>query len=98
MAKLRPLDDRIVVKPSDSEEKTAGGILLPDTAKEKPSKGAVLAAGPGRMLPNGKRAAVLVREGDQVYYGKYAGMEIQVGKEKLVVLREGDLLGVATKK
>jgi chaperonin GroES len=96
MAKLRPLDDRIVVKPSAAEEKTSGGILLPDTAKDKPTAGTVVAAGPGRMLKDGKRAALLVKVEDVVYYGKYAGTEIQVGKDKFVVLREADVLGVKT--
>jgi len=98
MAKLRPLEDRVVVKPSASEEVTAGGIVLPDTAKEKPSTGTVIAVGPGRSLKDGKRAAMLVKLEDLVYYGKYAGTEIQIGKDKFVVLREGDILGVKTAK
>ena len=94
MAKLRPLEDRLVVKPAAAEEKTAGGIVLPDTAKEKPVTGTVVAIGPGRLLADGRRAPVVVKVEDVVYYGKYAGTEVNIGKDKFVVLREGDVLGV----
>jgi chaperonin GroES len=94
MAKLRPLEDRLVVKPAAAEEKTAGGIVLPDTAKEKPVTGTVVAIGPGKLLADGKRAPVLVKVEDVVYYGKYAGTEVNIGKDKFVVLRESDVLGV----
>ncbi len=92
--KLRPLQDRVIVKQSEAEEKTKSGILLPDTAKEKPTKGKVLAAGPGKLDDNGKRAPMSVREGDTVVYGKYSGTEVELGDEKFVILRESDLLGV----
>jgi chaperonin GroES len=89
---LQPLDDRIVVKRLEAEEKTAGGILLPDSAKEKPQKGEVLAIGPGKMLENGKRAAMEVAVGDKVLFGKYSGSEVKVGGEECLIIRESDLL------
>jgi len=92
--KIRPLDDRILVKQSEAEEKTAGGIVLPDTAKEKPQKGTVIAVGSGKLLENGKRGEIEVKNGDEVYYGKYAGTEIEVEGDPYVILRESDLLGV----
>src|SRR5438876_8009161 len=76
--KVRPLDDRVVVEPLEAEEKTAGGILLPDTAKQKPQRGRVLAVGPGKMLDNGNRAVLNVQKGDEVIYGRYAGNDITV--------------------
>ncbi len=94
---IRPLDDRLVVKPSEPEEKTAGGIVLPDTAKEKPQRGEVTATGPGKLLDSGSRAAMLVKVGDLVMYGKYSGTEIEVAGEKLVILRESDVLAVVEK-
>ncbi len=94
---IRPLDDRLVVKQADAESKTASGILLPDTAKEKPTRGKVISVGPGKMLDSGKRAAIGVKAGDEVYYGKYAGTEIKVDDDKFVILRESDLLGVVEK-
>ena len=94
---IRPLDDRIVVKPSDPEEKTPGGIVLPDTAKEKPQRGEVIAAGPGKLLENGERAEMLVKVGDEVLYGKYSGTEVELDGEKYVILREGDVLAVIEK-
>ena len=79
---IRPLDDRVVIEPMEAEEKTQGGIVLPDTAKEKPMKGKIIAVGDGKMLESGKRAELLVKKGDKVLYGKYAGTEITVdGKE-----------------
>src|ERR1700709_1918426 len=92
--KLKPLADRVIVKQSEAEEKTASGILLPDTAKEKPTKGKVVAVGPGKLDDNGKRMEIGVRAGDSVYYGKYAGTDVEVDGEKLVILRETDLLGI----
>jgi chaperonin GroES len=92
--KIRPLDDRILVKQCEAEEKTAGGIVLPDSAKEKPQRGKVIAAGPGKMLKDGKRSAVEVKKGDEVYYGKYAGTEVEVEGEKYVIIRESDILGI----
>ncbi len=95
--KLRPLDDRIVIKQSEAEEKTAGGILLPDTAKEKPQIGKVVATGPGRLLDDGKRTEMSVKKNDEVIYGKYAGNEIEIDREKYVILRESDVLGIVEK-
>jgi chaperonin GroES len=92
--KLKPLQDRVIVKQSDAEEKTKSGILLPDAAKEKPTKGKVIAAGPGKLDDNGKPMELGVRVGDTVFYGKYSGMEVTVDGEKFVILRESDLLGV----
>jgi len=95
--KLRPLDDGVVVKQSDAEEKTAGGIILPDTAKEKPQIGKVIATGPGKMLDNGKRNKMSIKKNDRVIYGKYAGSEVEIDGEKLVILRETDILGIVEK-
>ena len=92
--KLRPLADRVIVKQSSAEEKTKTGILLPDTAKEKPTKGKVIAAGPGKLDDNGKVMELGVRVGDTVFYGKYSGTDVEVDGEKFVILRETDLLGV----
>jgi chaperonin GroES len=92
--KIRPLDDRILVKQSEAEEKTAGGIVLPDTAKEKPQRGKVVATGPGKQLKNGKRIGTEIKKGDEVYYGKYAGTEVEVEGEKYVIIRESDILGI----
>ena len=92
--KLKPLADRVIVKQSDAEEKTASGILLPDSAKEKPTKGKVISVGPGKLDDKGKRMEIGLRAGDTVYYGKYSGTEIEVNTEKFVILRESDILGV----
>jgi chaperonin GroES len=89
---LQPLEDRIVIKRLEAEEKTAGGIVLPDTAKEKPQRGEVLAVGPGKLLDNGKRAALEVKVGDIVLFGKYSGTEVKVGGEECLIVRESDLL------
>lgn len=89
---IRPLDDRVVVAPLEAEEKTKGGILLPDTAKEKPTKGKIIAVGEGRLLDNGKRAALLVKKGDHVLYGKYAGTEITVDEKEYLIIKESDIL------
>jgi chaperonin GroES len=90
--KIEPLDDRIVVEPMEAEEKTKGGIVLPDTAKEKPQKGKVLATGPGRMTDEGQRIAPSVKKGDTVVYAKYGGTEIEVDGKDLIILRETDIL------
>jgi chaperonin GroES len=90
--KLRPLDDRVVVEPMEAEERTAGGIVLPDTAKEKPQRGTVKATGPGRLLDSGNRAEVAVRVGDVVIYGKYSGSDIEIDGKEVKVLRETDIL------
>ena len=92
--KVKPLDDRVVVKPLEAEEKTAGGILLPDAAREKPQRGTVVAVGPGKMLDSGKRSAVAVRKGNVVLYGKYSGSDIKIDGEELKILHESDLLGL----
>ena len=91
--KIRPLDDRVVVEPLEAEEKTAGGILLPDTAKEKPQRGKVLAVGDGKWDEDGdKRVPLDVSEGDEVLYTKYGGTEIKVGADEVLILRESDVL------
>ncbi len=90
--KLRPLDDRIVVKRLEAEEKTAGGIILPDNAKEKPQRGEVIAVGPGKLLDSGKRAAPDVACGDTVLFGKYSGTEVKVNGEEFLIMRENDIL------
>jgi chaperonin GroES len=92
--KLKPLSDRVVVTPLAAEEKTAGGVILPDTAKEKPTKGKVVAAGPGKTLDDGKRVALGVKTGDVVWYGKYSGTEVKVAGEEFKILREEDILGI----
>jgi chaperonin GroES len=95
--KLKPLDDRVVAKQVEAEEKTAGGIFLPDTAKEKPQIGKVVAAGPGKLLDNGKRSKMSVKKNDKVIYGKYMGNEVELDGEKYVILRESDILGIIEK-
>jgi len=95
--KLRPLDDRVVIKQLDAEEKTTGGIILPDTAKEKPQMGTIIAVGPGKTLDNGKRGKMSVKKKDKVVYGKYIGSEIEIDREKYVILRESDILGIIEK-
>jgi chaperonin GroES len=92
--KLNPLNDRVVVSPLSAEEKTRGGVILPDTAREKPNKGKVVAAGPGRLGDDGKRLGVAVKSGDVVYYGKYSGTEIKVEGTEFKILREEDILGI----
>ena len=95
--KLKPLDDRIVIKQSEAEEKTTGGIILPDTAKEKPQIGKVVETGPGKLLDNGKRNKMSVKKKDEVIYAKYLGNEIEIDGEKYVILRESDILGIVEK-
>ena len=95
--KFRPMDDRVLIQPCEAEETTSGGIILPDTAREKPQRGKVIAAGPGKLLDSGKRGEMSVRIGDEVFYGKYAGTEIEFGTEKRVVLRENDILAIVDK-
>ena len=94
--KLKPLHDRIIVEAAAKEEKTASGIILPDSAQEKPLKGKVLAVGPGKRLDNGKISPVDVKEGETVLYGKYAGTEITVDGKDYIILRAEDVLGVLT--
>jgi chaperonin GroES len=95
--KIRPLEDRVVIQQIEAEEKTAGGIVLPDTAKEKPQRGKVLAVGPGKLLDSGERAPIGVVEGDEVLFGKYSGTEIKVDGEEIKILRESDILAKITK-
>ena len=90
--KLQPLADRLVVKPIEKEEVTKAGIVLPDTAKEKPQEGKVLAIGPGRLSEDGKRIAMDIKVGDIVIYSKYGGTEYKIEEEELVILRESDIL------
>jgi chaperonin GroES len=92
--KLRPLGDRVVVKPTGREEMTKSGIVLPDTAKEKPQEGRILAVGPGRILDDGKREQIDVKEGQKVLYAKYAGTEFKVDEEELLIVSQKDILAV----
>jgi len=94
---LKPLDDRIIIKQSEAEEKTAGGIILPDTAKEKPQIGKVVAVGPGKLLDDGKRAKMSLKNKDEVIYSKYIGSDVEIDGEKYVILRESDVLGIVEK-
>ncbi|MBM4106806.1 MAG: co-chaperone GroES [Phycisphaerae bacterium] len=91
---VRPLEDRILVKPLDPETKTASGIYLPETAKEKPMKGKVVAMGPGKMLDNGQRTKPGVKKGDTVVFGKYSGTEVEIKNVPHLIIRESELLGV----
>jgi chaperonin GroES len=95
---LRPLDDRVVVEPTEAEEKTTGGILLPDTAKQKPQQGKVVAVGPGKLTDDGNRLALSVKVGDVVLYGKYSGSDVEVSGRELKILRESDLLAKVASK
>jgi len=96
--KLDPLGDRVVVKPNLKEEVTRGGIVIPDTAKEKPQEGEVIAVGPGKMTDDGKRIPMDVKVGDTVIYAKYGGTEIKEGDEELIILRESDILAKKSSK
>lgn len=91
---LKPLADRIVVKPSEAEEKTAGGIILPDTVKEKPVEGTIIAAGPGKVADDGKIIKMEVNVGDKVLYGKYSGTEVTIKGEEYLIMRESDVFGI----
>ena len=91
---VRPLDDRVLIKPLEAEEKTAGGIVLPDTAKEKSQRGEVIAVGAGKLLDDGERAPLSVKKGDRVLFGKYAGTEIKIGGEEHQIMRESEILAV----
>ena len=90
--KVRPLDDRVVIRPAASEEVTTGGIVLPDSAKEKPQRGEVVAVGSGRLLDNGERASLSIEVGDIVIYGKFGGVDMEVNGEDVKILRESDIL------
>src|SRR5262245_5469294 len=95
--KVRPLDDRVVVETLEAEDRTAGGILLPDTAKQKPQRGRVLAVGPGRLRENGERSALAVQKGDEVIFGRYAGNDVEVDNREIKILRESDILAKIVK-
>ena len=92
--KIEPLDDRLLLEPVEAEEVTAGGIVLPDSAREKPQRGKVRAVGPGKLLDSGERGEMSVRIGDEVFYGKYAGTEVEIDGQELVILRENDVLAI----
>jgi chaperonin GroES len=92
MAKIEPLGDRVVIKPTPQEEISKGGIVLPDTAKEKPQEGKIIAVGPGRLTEDGNRIAMEVKKGDKVLYSKYAGTEFKLDGEEVIIMREGDIL------
>lgn len=94
--KLRPLDDRVVVSPLEAEEVTSGGIVLPDSAREKPQRGKVVAVGVGKLLDSGKRGELSVKVGDEVIFGKYGGSEVEVDGEDYKILRESDILAKVT--
>ncbi|MBK7499560.1 MAG: co-chaperone GroES [Ignavibacteriales bacterium] len=95
--KLKPLGDRVVVKPAAAEEKTAGGIILPDTVKEKPVEGTIVAAGPGKVADDGKTIKMEVKVGDKVLYGKYSGTEVTINGEEYLIMRESDIFGILGK-
>jgi len=92
--KLRPLGDRVVIKPTEREEMTKSGIVLPDTAKEKPQEGMIIAAGPGRILDDGKRESMDVKQGDKVLYAKYAGTEFKIEGDELLIVKQSDILAI----
>ncbi|MSR19027.1 MAG: co-chaperone GroES [Phycisphaerales bacterium] len=94
MSSVRPLEDRILIKPLTAESKTASGIYLPETAKEKPMQGKVVAIGPGKLLDNGTRMQPTVKKGDTVVFGKYSGTEVEIKTVKHLIVRESELLGV----
>ncbi|MCZ6446400.1 MAG: co-chaperone GroES [Planctomycetota bacterium] len=94
---VKPLEDRVLIKPSDPDKKTESGIYLPESAKEKPIQGKVIAVGPGKMLDNGERVKPSVRKGDTVVFGKYAGTEIEIKNVTHMIMRESELLGVIVK-
>src|SRR5262245_22357593 len=95
--RIRPLDDRVVVEPLEAEDKSTGGILLPDTAKQKPQRGRVVEVGPGKMNDNGKRSELSVVKGDEVIYGRYAGNDIEVDGVEIKIMRESDILAKVVK-
>ena len=92
--KMRPLHDRVIVKRIEEEEKTSGGIIIPDTAKEKPQQGKVIATGKGKILENGKVNPVTVKKGDRILFGKYAGTDIKIDGEEHLIMREDDILAI----
>ncbi len=97
MAAVKPLDDRVLLEVHEAEERTSGGIVLPDTAKEKPQEGTIKAVGPGKVNNDGKRIPLLVKEGDVVLFGKYSGSDVKIAGKEYKILRESDLLGKVMK-
>jgi chaperonin GroES len=91
---VKPLEDRVLVKQCEAEEVTSGGIVLPDTAQEKPQRGKVMAVGPGKLLDSGNRGQMSLKKGDEVFYGKYAGTEIKIDDEEFVIIRESDVMAI----
>lgn len=91
---VKPLEDRVLVKPIEAESRTESGIYLPDSAKERPVKGKVVATGPGKLLENGKRATMSVKKGDTIVYGKYAGSEVEIKGDEHLILKESEILGI----
>jgi chaperonin GroES len=94
---VKPLDDRVLIKQSEAEERTAGGIVLPDTAQERPQRGKVVAVGPGKLLDSGKRGQMGLKKGDEVFYGKYAGTEVKIDGKEYVLMKESDVLAIIEK-
>lgn len=94
MANIKPLQDRVLVKRIEAEEKTASGIIIPDTAKEKPQEGEVIAVGPGKVMDNGSRVELTVKKGDKILFSKYAGTEVKIGGSEYLIMREDDILGI----
>jgi len=92
--KIRPLQDRVLVKPLEAEEKTAGGIIIPDTAKEKPQEGKIIATGPGKKTEDGVLVPLEVKKGDRVLYGKWSGTEVQIDGDDMMIMNESDIMGV----
>jgi len=92
--KVRPLHDRVIVKRLEEQEKTKGGIIIPDTAKEKPSEGKIIAVGAGKVMENGKRMPLQVKEGDRILFGKYAGTDIRIEGEEHLIMREDDIIAI----
>jgi len=92
--KIRPLHDRVIVRRMEGEEKTKGGIIIPDTAKEKPVEGKVIAVGSGKLLENGKKAPLQVKEGDRILFGKYSGTEVKIDGEEHLIMREDDIIAI----
>lgn len=92
--KIKPLQDRVIVKRIDTQEEVRGGIVIPDTAKEKPQEGEIVAAGDGKVLENGKKVALSVKAGDRVLFGKYSGTEVKIDDEEYLIMREDEVLGI----
>lgn len=91
---IKPLSDRVLVKPLEAEQKTAGGIIIPDNAKEKPQQGEVIAVGPGKISDNGEKIAMEVKVGNKILYGKYSGTEVTVSGSEMLIMRESDILAI----